>query len=776
MTAMYYDAKFGELSDYIVSETSFDIEDQGKCEAIMTLGNGRIGLRSATEETYPKQTRGMFISGTFNRFAPSEFNELPNCADIVGTEITLDGERFDLTCMEILAYQRSLNLYTGELVRVVRFRTICQKEYLIEFHRFVSRVNLNLIGSSIKITPMQDSEKITFTSGINGRMTNSGVQHFEEIENRIFEKNILQTLHKTNTSGVKFIYSCFCNLLLNGQKQTNYGYIGGRRQNIMSISASPKANQTLEWTKLSTVYTSMDSEYRNKLFDFATEQQKALTEIKMLATKTYDKLLAASSKKWANLWDNMDIKITGNHYDQLAIRFAQYHLIIMSPIHDDRFSIGAKGFSGEGYFGHAFWDNEIFILPFFIYTYPEYAASLLRYRFNTLPGARKKAIANGFSGAMYPWESALSGEEETPEFAGVNPHTGKPYKIWTGFIEQHITSDVAFCVWEYFQITNDVEFMTKYGYEIIMDCANFWCSRLEFNTELNRYEINDVIGPDEYKEHVNNNAFTNYLAHWTINTAERYFAKLEKNSTPEWQKLKEKLSLNKNVLIWRERLQKIYLPTARPDGVIPQDDTYLTLREIDLTKYKNQTSVGLIYGDYSPEELSDIQVSKQADIMVLFYLLEDLFSQEVKRANWHYYEPKTVHDSSLSLSTHCVLACDIGDMELAYKLFNQAARIDLGPDMHSSDHGIHAASLGGIWQCVVCGFGGLRMLNGNLRIAPKLPEKWEKLEYSFYWHGDKIQVIAHHHQIRLINVTGNNSALELEINGRNITLYKEVEL
>ncbi|MGL4904663.1 MAG: hypothetical protein ACRC34_04120, partial [Cetobacterium sp.] len=342
-------------------------------------------------------------------------------------------------------------------------------------------------------------------------------------------------------------------------------------------------------------------------------------------------------------------------------------------------------------------------MPFYTYTMPEVAKSLLKYRFETLDGARKKASINGYSGAMFPWESAWKDDGEvTPVWGAVDIVTGKATKIQSGFIEQHITCDVAYALWQYYMVTKDEKFMAEHGFEILFDTAIFWASRLEINADGVSYSINNVIGPDEYKEHVNNNAFTNHMAHWNLNLAIDYYNDLKKNKPEIFERLNKKLKLDTNIEIIKDRVQKIYLPTPREeDSVIPQDDTYLTKEIIDLTKYKNQEHVGSLFRDYSLDQVNMIQVSKQADIMVLFYLLENRFSHDVKVANWNYYEPKTLHDSSLSLSTHCVLASDMNDKEMAYDLFRRASEIDLGPNMKSSDHGIHAASLGGIWQCIV---------------------------------------------------------------------------
>ena len=294
-------------------------------------------------------------------------------------------------------------------------------------------------------------------------------------------------------------------------------------------------------------------------------------------------------------------------------------------------------------------------------------------------------------------------------------------------IEIHITADVAYGVWQYYQCTGDQDFMDKYGYELMLDCAKFWASRLEPG-EDGKLHINDVVGPNEYKKHVDDNAFTNYLVWWSIGKAIEYSAQLETEKPELYAKLDEKLGIAALRTKWAEQVGNIFLTQPNENGVLPQDSTYLTLQDIDLSKYKEQAHVGGIYKDYNQEQITKIQVSKQADVMVLFLLLEELFPNQVKLASWDYYEPRCLHDSSLSLSTHSILASDIGDPELGYEMFRKACLIDLdNTNPHSSDAGIHAASYGGLWQCAVQGFGGLRMLGGKLRISPNLPKAWNKL-------------------------------------------------
>jgi hypothetical glycosyl hydrolase len=408
---------------------------------------------------------------------------------------------------------------------------------------------------------------------------------------------------------------------------------------------------------------------------------------------------------------------------------------------------------------------------------PNVASSLIKYRYLSLPAARKNAEKNGYCGAMFPWEAAwLDDGETTPVWGGADIVTGETQKIWTGFIEQHVTSDVAFSTWQYYMITGDKEFMDRYGYELIFEAALFWASRLEWNEENGLYCINDVIGPDEYKEHVNNNAFTNYTAHWTIEKAIQYYEALKKDQPELFISLNSRLGLEKSYDLWKKRIGIIYLPEPNATGILPQDDTYMTLHEINLTKYKKQKHVGEIFKEYSMRQVNGIQVSKQADALLLLYLFEDLFDMKVKKASWKYYEPRTLHDSSLSLSTHAILACDMKEMELAYELFRKAAEIDLGPDMKSCDAGIHAASLGGVWQCVVCGFGGVRMLGGNLLINPHLPHSWKSLCFPICWHENRLLIEIEEENIRIHRSGEKKDIIKLQINGEEYFLADSLEV
>ncbi|MBE9914708.1 glycoside hydrolase family 65 protein [Paenibacillus donghaensis] len=745
-----YKAKDARQNGWVISETAFDARYLAKFETIFSQGNGYMGLRAATEESYAGERRNLFVAGTFNRFANQEVTELPNAADMLQLDIRLNGIPFHLEKGMIHSYRRELDLRQGELRRDIVWEDGQGAQFKLCFRRFVSMSNLHLLGMRVEITPLTQPAEISIVSGINGQMTNSGAQHFLEGERRVFEKELLQLTAVTSQSNMEFVHTSAHQLYRGGTRLQAYPSPSMERRKVrLTYRVQAEAGETISLDKIASVHTSIDADWtgeqngRPPLAEFARDNLLAA------ACKGYDQLFEDHARAWQRRWESTGIEIgSSDDFDQLSIRFAQYHLTIMTPAHDSRFSIGAKGLTGEGYKGHVFWDTEIFILPYFLYTEPGTARKLAEYRYHTLNGARKNALDRGYRGAMYPWESAVTGEEETPEWGPVDVVTGTPTYIWTGKIEQHITADVAYGAWHYFQATGDQEYMDRYGYEIVMETATFWASRLEWNEEKQRYHITDVIGPDEYKEHVSNNAYTNYMAYWNIKKAIECTRRLMQTGNEVYTRLEQKLSLKERLKEWEEKARRIYLP--QPDAeslLIPQDDTYLELQVIDLEKYRNQEQVASILADYSMTQLSDIQVSKQADILVLFYLLEDWFSKEVKAANWHYYEPKTLHDSSLSLSTHSLLACDVHDLDLAYEMFAKAARIDLGTNMHSCDEGIHAASIGGIWKAAIMGFGGVRSWEGMLRLNPMLPNAWERLSFPLYWQGVRLQVTVTRDQL-----------------------------
>lgn len=781
MPVMNYRKGTGAETSWIIEETSFHEKYTGKCESIFTQGNGYLGLRNSLEERYVDTVRGMFITGTFNKASKEEATELPNVSDIVNMEIELNGERFSMTEDNLKEYSRTLNLYTGETCRNVLWEGKNGNVVQLSFHRFVSYKNVHVIGAYVEIKPVNCDVKATVVSGINAQVTNHGAQHLTEFSKRAFEEKFLQMGMVTTESAVSIAVSTVHKVFQSGKYTEDAAskIIDDRRKIHAEIQLVIPQGETARVEKISTVHSSRDLEYvaSGKEPEGENVCRDGLNNLKEAEEKGYETLLEESKKVWEKIWKKQDIQIDSKEDDaQIAVRFALYHLQIMVRREDNRVGIGAKALSGEGYKGHSFWDTETFIFPYFQMAEPETARTLLEFRYKGLYGARKKAIENGYKGAMYPWEAAwVSDGEVTPYVIGVNVHTGEPMICLTGVIEQHITSDIIFALWQYYAATDDQDFMDRYGYEMTIETARFWNSRLEWIEENNRYEIRDVIGPDEYKEHVDNNAYTNYMAHENMRLAAQVIACIrdeKKDIYGKMQKLmqEEGTSLEQLEVELKDKMKKLYLP--QPDektGIIPQFDGYFDLKEIDLSVYKNASVVGTVFHDYSGEDVQGMQAGKQADIVELLYQMEDITTPDNKAKNYVYYEARTLHDSSLSKAIHSITACDLGMEKEAYDMFMSAALTDLGQEMKSSDAGIHSANMGGVWQDVVMGFGGIRIRDGHLRIAPNCPKQWEKFTYPLYWKGNELHITVCKDGVEVIN---EGEDFEAEIMGQTVTVSK----
>ena len=781
MPVMNYRKGTGAETSWIIEETSFHEKYTGKCESIFTQGNGYLGLRNSLEERYVDTVRGMFITGTFNKASKEEATELPNVSDIVNMEIELNGERFSMIEDNLKEYSRTLNLYTGETCRNVLWEGKNGNVVQLSFHRFVSYKNVHVIGAYVEIKPVNCDVKATVVSGINAQVTNHGAQHLTEFSKRAFEEKFLQMGMVTTESAVSIAVSTVHKVFQSGKYTEDAAskIIDDRRKIHAEIQLVIPQGETARVEKISTVHSSRDLEYvaSGKEPEGENVCRDGLNNLKEAEEKGYETLLEESKKVWEKIWKKQDIQIDSKEDDaQIAVRFALYHLQIMVRREDNRVGIGAKALSGEGYKGHSFWDTETFIFPYFQMAEPETARTLLEFRYKGLYGARKKAIENGYKGAMYPWEAAwVSDGEVTPYVIGVNVHTGEPMICLTGVIEQHITSDIIFALWQYYAATDDQDFMDRYGYEMTIETARFWNSRLEWIEENNRYEIRDVIGPDEYKEHVDNNAYTNYMAHENMRLAAQVIACIrdeKKDIYGKMQKLmqEEGTSLEQLEEELKDKMKKLYLP--QPDektGIIPQFDGYFDLKEIDLSVYKNASVVGTVFHDYSGEDVQGMQAGKQADIVELLYQMEDITTPDNKAKNYVYYEARTLHDSSLSKAIHSITACDLGMEKEAYDMFMSAALTDLGQEMKSSDAGIHSANMGGVWQDVVMGFGGIRIRDGHLRIAPNCPKQWEKFTYPLYWKGNELHITVCKDGVEVIN---EGEDFEAEIMGQTVTVSK----
>lgn len=731
----------------VIYDNNFDLHSLNKYSSVMALGNGYLGVRAAHEENYTGQTRGMYVAGVYNKATANEPSELVNLPDIAGMLIEIDGTSFSLLEGEVLNYERALILETGELRREIVWKSKTGARFRFVFQRFVAKDHLHLLASKVTVTSLDQQARIKIVTGIDAQQTNFGKQHLIEESVRVFNEEILQGIYKTTETGITIAIAA--SIIVPAASRISFS--AKNRQLNAAIVQDMAKDEPFVFEKIGTVYTSLESSNPDSI---------GLEDLKGKSVQGYDTLLEKSANDWQEFWQQKGIEIhSSDEFDQTAMDFALYHMEIMTPAHDERFSVGAKGLTGEGYKGHIFWDTEIFIAPFHLFTEPETAKKLLRYRYLHLQEAKEKAAQNGYEGALFPWESALSGKEETPEFAAINIRTGTRQKVASALSEHHIVADIAFAVVQYFQNTLDEEFMRNEGLALLKETAQFWISRTV--EEGDKLSIKDVIGPDEYTEHIDNNAYTNYMAYYNVEQA-LYFM-------DQFQDGNEQL-----VSRGKDFLNRLYLPKPNDNKIIPQDDTFLSKPEIDLTPYKQTQGSQAILLDYSRAEVNEMQILKQADTVMLLYLFPDLFPKEVVAKNLHYYEEHTIHDSSLSKAIHAIVAARCEDEEAAYRFFKEACLIDLGPNPHSSDEGIHAASLGAIWLTAMFGFANMSQNTGRLTFNPKLPENWSELVFPLTYQGRKLKVKLTHEHFEITKLLGPD--LDIEINDRDYLLSDRIRV
>ena len=708
------------MDKWTVREKNFNWKRIKKYESIICQGNGYMGVRNSFEEKYGEENRATLINGVFDT-PHGEVSELAVLPDVTNCEIVINGEKFSMVSGEIREYLRELNLKNGESVRSLIWKSPNGVKVKFEFRRFVSDVKKHIIAQKIRIIPYVDA-KINIVSGIDGKVTNTGVQHFGVVESRSYGDNQIGMKLETLQSKVGVaIYSS-----INCDCEHSYRVVADRRSVSFCLEMDISEGKSVTIEKISSYATVRDFEYKEKSVIIQDVMKDGKRFLEDAIREGYDRMLKESEASWENFWAQKEISIvSSDEFYAKAINFALYHLKIMVNSDDNRLGIGAKALSGEGYKGHSYWDTEIFILPYYIFNEPRIARNLLEYRYKLLGKACEKARRYGYEGAMYPWECAWITDGETcPDWGDMDLGTGVRRRNLMAETEIHISADIVYGIWQYYCVTGDKEFMQACGYEIIFLTAIFWASRV--NEVNGRYEILDVIGPDEYKDGVNNNAFTNYMARFNMQLALETINELSPQTIGRIEKRYQ-------IKAWEEKirtiLSKFYIPEADDDGIIPQFDGCGKLRKIDTSQYKNKDIVGTIFLDYPYSEIAKMQVYKQADFVMLLYMFEELFAHKEIVDNFIHYEEKTLHDSSLSMCIHALVAARLGMNDMAMKLFKDCCSVDVGEEINNSDEGIHSASIGGIWLALAMGFGGVRISKDGISVDPILPKGID--EYSF---------------------------------------------
>lgn len=695
-------------------------------ESMFTLGNGYLGVRGVMEEMPVGSEPGTFVAGVYDKSA-AQVEELINLPNPLDFRVASEGEKLDVSRVKVLKHHRCLDMKKGLLYRSTHFKDARGRKLAYESLRFVSFSNPHLMVMRIRLKAINQPVNITVQDYIDDSVTNQG-GILEGRKRHVRIRNVDITDHinylclRSYTYNVLIAYSTLLDC-----RHGNKSHLASSRFHSVNL----KKGETVTFTKYITIHTSRD-------IPKARIKNTSVEAVQAAHAAGFENLLAKNIKLWQQKWQRADIQITGDREIQKALRFNTYHLLISASKWTNDASIPAKTLSGEGYRGHIFWDTEIFMLPFFVYTFPDVAKKLLLYRYKRLSNARKKAAQEGYQGALFPWESASTGDETTPSYS--KDLDGSVIEIHTHNYEHHISSDIAYGIYNYLLLTGDKEFLHKYGLEMLLETARFYASRVEYNKKKDYYEIKHVIGPDEFHIDVNNNAFTNYLAKWNLLYALEELRNCRQLYKQVYKRLKKKLKFSRSELeSWQYIADNMYMPYSKKRNLIEQFDGYFRKKEVKLKK-REQNFMAVPAEELHFDKINQTKYIKQADVVMLLFLFPKVFHEDVIRTNYDYYLKRTLHKSSLSVSIYACVASWLCDKARSYAYFNHSAFTDLDDRHSNTADGIHGASSGGVHQTVIRGFAGIHADPLGISIEPHLPKKWRKVELRISYHGTTLDI------------------------------------
>ena len=698
----------------------FNKADITKHESIFSLGNGAMGMRANFEEDYTGDTlQGSYIGGVYypdktrvgwwKNGYPEYFAKVLNAPSWIGLHIKINGELLDLnTCLEVKNFRRQLNMKEGWYERSFTAMLPNQQEIQVKVLRFLSLRYDELGTLRYEITPLTTEATIEIESYLDSGIKNSDANWDERFWNTLeisSEDNFATILAETKKTRFK-VHTFMQNQLFIDNKKLNISPKENKKENYIGLQyeLTAKKNQTFHIEKYGGYSISND--------------YSTLTKSKTLSKSIalFDSLLEKQKEDWATIWETSDIVIEGDEKAQQGIRFNIFQLNQTYSGKYAHLNIGPKGFTGEKYGGSTYWDTEAYCLPFYMATKgAEVARNLLMYRYNQLDKAIENAKKLGFTSgaALYPMVT-MNGEECHNEWE-------------ITFEEIHRNGAIAFAIYNYTRYTGDESYLKDYGIEVLIAIARFWAQRVSFSEEKQKYVILGVTGPNEYENNINNNFYTNYLASWCLRYAAEQVITLQKEGITKEETQQ-----------WLHIAQNIYLPYSEKYGVYLQQDGFLDkdLKPVSAIPAEERP----LNQHWSWDRILRSPYIKQADTLQGFYFFEDHFTKEELQKHYEFYEPFTVHESSLSPCVHSVLASALGKTDEAYTLYLRTARLDLDDYNKEVHEGLHITSMAGTWLSIVEGFAGMRVKNGKLHFTPRLPKHWKSLSFKVIFQGETKEI------------------------------------
>ena len=737
-----------------IRETAFEPSILGRNEAIFALGNGNIGFRGNFEEGEYGVVDGTYINGFFEEeeivypepaygYAKTR-QVMLNVADAKPIRLFIGDERFDLRTGRIEQYERLLDLREGVLSRHVRWRSPKGVLADIQIRRLVSLTRCEIAAIDYVVTLCDSDAPVRFESLINGTTDNQQSDDDPRMGTRLGSQSLpVVDTQATSFAGVlvqrarnsgNAVATAVDHAWSIGEMQAvvePYSQAGTTRIRF-TLAGTAEAGRPIRLTKYIAYRTSLEH-LADNLADAALHDAAAAkaSGFEILAAEQRDEL--------DRYWQTADVRIDGDDGLQQGIRFNLFCLL-QAAGRDGRTSIAAKGVSGEGYEGHYFWDTETYCLPFFVYTHPNIARSLLEFRCRTLDKARSRARELGHLGALFPWRT-IAGEETSPYFPA-------------GTAQYHINADIAFALAKYVSATGDRSLLLEGGAELLFETARFWRNLGSYVAEQGGdFCINEVTGPDEYTALVNNNFYTNLMAQWNLEYAFSVARDLATTAPDEYREIASAISLaTAEVEEWASAAARMRLPFHRGLGIHAQDDLFLTRAVWDFEATPPENYPLLLH--YHPLNVYRFQVLKQPDVVLAQVLLPERFTMAEKKRNFDYYDPLTTGDSSLAPCIQSMAATEVGYTELAYSYFRRTARMDLDDVGGNTTAGVHTAAMAGTWMSLVYGFAGMRDRQPRLSFDPRLPERLTGMRFRLRFHGRLLEVALTHHEATYVLLEG----------------------
>ncbi|MGB5319662.1 glycoside hydrolase family 65 protein [Eudoraea sp.] len=757
-------------NEWAIIEEGFDKENVKSSESLFSIGNGAMGQRANFEESYSGPSfQGSYIAGVYypdktrvgwwKNGYPEYFAKVLNAPNWIGIGVSVNDEVLDLnTCKEVKGFRRELNMKEGWYKRSFTATLNNGITVAVSSLRFLS-LDIDEVGAiKYSVSPLNADAEIVFTPFLDNGITNEDSNwddKFWEVTGVISEAN--QAFIEAHTLKTKFKVCTFMQSEISYKGKTNINPV---KDEVKELSAEQNFSQKVALGEsVSLIKYGGYCVSRNHP---GTELIKAAKSVLEKASSLgFDALLEMQIKAWQNIWEMSDIQIKGDVKAQQGIRFNIFHLNQTYLGTDSTLNIGPKGFTVEKYGGSTYWDTEAYCIPFYMATKDQVVArNLLQYRYNHLEKAIENAEKLGFENgaALYPMVT-MNGEECHNEWE-------------ITFEEIHRNGAIAFAIYNYYRFTGDYTYIPEMGLEVLIGIARFWEQRATFSKDKGKFVILGVTGPNEYENNVNNNWYTNYLAKWCLNYTLEQLDKVKEGYKEDYDRIIGHTSLRKTETdAWKEPANNLYFPYSQDLGIYLQQDGFLDKELITVEDLDPKQRP--INQKWSWDRILRSPYIKQADTLQGFYLFEDHFSLEDLEKHFDFYEPFTVHESSLSPCVHSIQAAKLGRMEQAYRFYLRTSRLDLDDYNKEVEEGLHITSMAGTWMSIVEGFGGMRMRDDKLSFTPRIPNQWDSYSFKVNFRSRIIKISISANESRF--TYQGTSDMTIRVNGNRVLLKPSEE-